>query len=875
MKYIIIVESSGKTSTIQKILNSLPDTYDVRSCGGHIYKTDNSKFDQMIENRNLSYQLKNGSSTKKFLSFLKKQIKRGYQIILATDLDREGEAIAWSLADALKLSLNEKNRITFNEITKDKILKALNNKRTIDINLVKAQKSRSLIDLILGFKSSGYLKTHLGQGYSSGRVQSVALKLVCDREKEIKKEIENIKFKFYTHANFLIDKKEIKDFKMVDQNKKIKKLEKDQILEIMDEIEDHWKLEIENLGKHFQKPQKPFITSSLLVSINKKLGLDTKTTMKIAQTLYEKGLITYMRTDSYNISDDFKKEAKNYIIDNYSKKYVNIDRKYRSSKSSQEAHEAIRPTSLTNKKNIDQLTDLQRDFYNIIWSRTLESLMSDAEYQKRHLLIKNELSNFLKEDSSLIFEGFQIIQKKFNKSHEFLKINNNTNDIKLNKMLSKQKPDTSIKKRFDDGSLVKELEKREIGRPSTYSKMVEIIQNRKYVETVNHYPKTFELQTIQLKNDKQKMKTITKKLFGDKKKFSPTNDGNKVNQLLEKSYQNYINYDFTKELEDQFEKIAKSEIVDKKFLDDFIKKFLEKEKKLNFGNHNSSYQNNMEQFKYDDEHIIKKIYSKRTNKYFLLYQNLDAKIGKSIWYQLSGKKEYDDMTRERAILLIDEKKKYPLKLGTYKDTDVLINVGKFGPYIIYGDKKISCESKDISFEKAKNIINGNVLFQYKGSDVALRNGKYGKYLKWNDQFINSDKLQIPDSKITLELFKEILEDNKVEVLFNYKGEDVILKNGKFGSYLQWGKINRSINDDRILEDNEEIKKLLEIKIFKRDLKHGGNTYKIRKNKKGNFYCLKITKSGKKTYANISSQEIAENILVEELKSYPFKAKSKN
>ena len=554
-KNLVIVESPAKAKTIGKFLGR---NYKVIASVGHIRDLPKSTLGIDIEN-NYEPRYINIRGKGPVIKDLKKEGKNANKIYLATDPDREGEAIAWHLAHILEIDPNEKTRVEFHEITKDAIKKGIKNPRELDYDLIDAQQARRILDRLVGYKISPLLWKKIRKGLSAGRVQSVACKLICDREDEINafnpeeywslKVILN-KGKDEFEANFIGEN-------IGDKEEKIDLKNKDQVDEVINNINKD-KFVVNDVKKSVRRrnPYAPYTTSTLQQDASKKLGFTTKKTMSVAQQLYEGadikgegtvGLITYMRTDSTRVSNEAVDGAKEYIIDNYGKEYSNGGRDYikKTKKDSQDAHEGIRPTDVfRNPKEIEpSLTKDQYKLYKLIWDRFVGSQMSQAKYDTLSVNILSDDLLFRTTGSILVFPGFLKVYTTIDEEEKDKKLPNlSVGDmLKLNDILPKQHF-TQPPPRFSESSLIKIMEELGIGRPSTYSPTIATILARNYVEL-------------------------------DNKAFYPTELGLLVNNLLEEYFSNIVNEEFTAGLEDKLDDVAEGSLEWRKVVDDFYLDF--------------------------------------------------------------------------------------------------------------------------------------------------------------------------------------------------------------------------------------------------------------------------------------------------------------
>lgn len=554
---LVIVESPTKAKTIKKMLGS---TYKVVASVGHIRDLPKSTLGVDIDN-NFEPKYINIRGKGPLIKDLKKEAKNAKTVLLATDNDREGEAISWHLAYILGMDKNDKNRVTFNEITKDAVKEAIKNPRVINEDLVDAQQGRRVLDRLVGYQISPILWKKVKGGLSAGRVQSVVVKIICDREEEIENFIPeeywsldaNLKAKGgkfkSSYYGYLEGTKEVKaDLKSEDEVNKVKKG--------LDE--KNFTVSNIKLGTRSRNPKAPFTTSTLQQEASRYLNFTGRKTMQIAQQLYEginigqggtTGLITYMRTDSVNISEQARKQAYNYIIDTYGKEYEEAYRKYKSKGKAQDAHECIRPTNVFNvPKDIkDSLTNDQFKLYKLIWERFLSSLMTAAKYDTVNATISSNKHLFKANGSNLTFDGFLILKRKGDEDDKENILPKLEENEKLKLLsLDDEQHFTNPPPRYTEASLIKTLEELGIGRPSTYAPTISTITKRNYVEI-------------------------------EEKKFIPTELGQTVNHLLNEYFPMITNKEFTAELEDELDKIADGDENWKEVISDFYKGF---EKKL-------------------------------------------------------------------------------------------------------------------------------------------------------------------------------------------------------------------------------------------------------------------------------------------------------
>ena len=543
-KNLVIVESPSKSKTIEKYLGK---EYKVVSSLGHIRDLSTSGkygFGVDIDNKfKPDYKVIKGKS--KLVKELKKDVKDADFVYLATDPDREGEAISWHLYDTLGLKENNYKRIVFNEITKDVILNSFKNARDIDINLVKSQETRRILDRIIGFRLSKLMQSKTG-GKSAGRVQSVALKLIVDKEREIEAFIPED----YYEIDAYFDDFSTKLFKYKDEDIEIKKEEVAK--EILDKLNKDFIVESIEKKEKNKKAKYPFITSTLQQEASTKLGFTSKKTMMIAQKLYEGvtlsdetvGLITYMRTDSIRLSDEFIKSTYSFIEKNYSKDYIGYVKVSKKTDNVQDAHEAIRPTSI-NRSPIDvkpYLSDDEYKLYKLIYVRALASLMKDAKVEATSIILDNNDYKFKVTGQVLLFDGYLKVYKDYEDNEDKILPSLLEKQSLVSNNIEYTKHTTKPPSRYTESKLIKEMEELGIGRPSTYAKTIDTLIERAYVKVID-------------------------------KKFHPTEIGVETTDKLQEYFKDIINVKYTKEMEDDLDKIADGDVISYELLDKFYHEF--------------------------------------------------------------------------------------------------------------------------------------------------------------------------------------------------------------------------------------------------------------------------------------------------------------
>ena len=545
-KKLVIVESPSKSKTIEKYLGN---DYKVVSSLGHIRDlTTSGKFGLGVDvdhDFKPEYKIIKGKS--KLVNTLKKDIKDSDYVYLATDPDREGEAISWHLYDTLKLNDNNYERIVFNEITKDVILNSFKHARKIDMDLVKSQEARRILDRIIGFRLSKLMQSKTG-GKSAGRVQSVALKLIVDREREIMA----FNPEKYYEIEAIFDNFDAKLDSYNDTKVEIKSEE--EAKDILSKLSDKFIIDKIDKQKKNRKAKYPFITSTLQQDASTKLGFTSKKTMSIAQKLYEGitlkdetvGLITYMRTDSVRLSDEFVKSAYAYISSNYGENYLGYVKKAKSMDNVQDAHEAIRPTSINRTPSSvkEYLTKDEYKLYEMIYYRTLASLMKDAMVEATSVSLNNNNYIFKTTGQVLVFDGYLKVYANYEDvgDKELPNLDNLLHKEVISNEINYSEHTTKPPSRYTESKLIKEMETLGIGRPSTYAKIIETLNERDYVKV-------------------------------EDKKFVPTEVAMETTDKLQEFFKDIINVDYTKEMEDDLDKIADGKLESVKLLDRFYQEF--------------------------------------------------------------------------------------------------------------------------------------------------------------------------------------------------------------------------------------------------------------------------------------------------------------
>lgn len=813
-KNLVIVESPAKAKTIQKYLGK---DFEVKSSFGHI--RDLPKKGMGIDLQSFTPDYEVSADKKKLVAELKASVKKADMIWLASDEDREGEAIAWHLAQELKLNDDNTKRIVFHEITKTAILKAIENPRKIDQNLVNAQQARRILDRIVGFEMSPVLWKKVKTGLSAGRVQSVAVRLVVERELEIRgfqpKSSYKVEGIFLNSNKQEIAAKLKKDFINENQAEEFLNLSKDVDFKV---------LNVET-KPGTRTASAPFTTSTLQQEASNRLGYGVTGTMRVAQRLYEEGFITYMRTDSVNLSQDAINGAKAQIIEEFGENYSNPRNYTTKSASAQEAHEAIRPTDFSLKSVGDaQLNKL----YQLIYKRTLASQMTNAKIEKTVIEIGNAKlpQHFEAQGEVIVFDGFLKVYG-ITKTDE----DEEENDEKLlpkvatgealdyKKIESTQKF-TRPSARFTEAGLVKKLEELGIGRPSTYAPTIQTIQNREYVDKKEIIPQEREILKMTLVKSDLKKEILTEKFGGDKNKFVPTDIGEVVNDFLTQNFAEILDYGFTAKVEADFDNIANGGEQWKEVLQGFYKDFHPKIVDVE----ENADRANGERILGVDPKTGKNILVRigRFGPMVQIGEQDDEE--KPIFASLMASQNIATITLEEALELF----KIPFDLNNFEDQTVTIGVGRFGPYVKWGEVFISIprgeDPLSITQERAEEIILEKKVADapiatFKGEPVTKGTGRFGPFIKYQSIFINVPKRydfdNLTQSDIQ-ELIEAKLEKEANRYIQQWETEKISIENARWGPIVKHGKnifkIPKNSKDEKFTAEEladvplEEVKK---------------------------------------------------------------------
>ncbi|MFP4845349.1 type I DNA topoisomerase [Winogradskyella sp. PE311] len=782
-KNLVIVESPAKAKTIEKFLGK---DYKVESSFGHIADLPSKELGVDVEGDFMpKYQV--SKDKKDVVKKLKDLAKKAEMVWLASDEDREGEAIAWHLAETLKLDKDKTKRIVFHEITKSAINKAIENPRSIDYNLVDAQQARRVLDRIVGYELSPVLWRKVKGGLSAGRVQSVSVRLIVERERAVQG--------FVPEASYRVDA----EFKTVGGNSFKAKLPKNfssekKALQFLNNNIDA-SYAVADLQK---KPAKksaaaPFTTSTLQQEASRKLGFSVGRTMSNAQRLYEAGLITYMRTDSVNLSDEAKKGAESEIISAYGSEFSKPTNYKGKSKGAQEAHEAIRPTNFANH-SVNAERDQAR-LYDLIWKRAIASQMSDAKLERTNLKIEIDSSNNVAEQFTangeiITFEGFLKVYLE-GTDDEHAEQEGILPDLKVgenleNNFITATERFTRPPSRFTEASLVKQLEELGIGRPSTYAPTISTIQNRNYVEKGTHEGDERPYKQLVFENGNIASKNLSEKSGSNKGKLVPTDIGMIVTDFLVNHFESILDYNFTAKVEDKFDDIAEGKEDWREMMKDFYKGFHPQVEDVQENAERESGERVLGTDPKSGRTVLV-----RLGKFGPLVQlGKPDDEEKPQFASLSPDQQLSSITFEEAMDLF----KLPKALGHYKEEEVEVNNGRFGPYVKFGKKFVSLPKgvdplsveleEAIVYIKEKELADAPI-YIYKDLEVTKGKGRFGPFIKWNNLFINVNKKYDWDNlseEDIVTLVEEKIQKEIDKVIHNWEEEGVRVEKARWGRH---------------------------------------------------------------------------------------------
>ena len=758
LKNLVIVESPAKAKTIEKFLGK---DYKVMSSYGHIRDLRKKNFSIDVEN-NFAPIYEIPADKKELVATLKKMASEAQMVWLASDEDREGEAIAWHLYEVLGLKPENTRRIVFHEITPNAILNAIENPRSINMNLVDAQQARRVLDRIVGFELSPVLWKKIKPALSAGRVQSVAVRLIVEREEEIKA----FKSEPYFRVNAIFTTADGTEVK-AELSKRLASEEEAQKF-LNDCISATYKVDDVNVKPMKKSPAPPFTTSTLQQEASRKLGFTVSQTMMVAQRLYEAGHITYMRTDSVNLSSLAINTISKEIKDKLGEQYLKVRHYHTNSKGAQEAHEAIRPTYI-DKHSIDG-TAQEKRLYTLIWKRTIASQMADAELEKTTIDItpSTRSEHFVATGEVIKFDGFLnvYIEGRDDDNAEaeaegllpMMKVGDNLE----NKSIAATQRFTQQPVRYTEASLVKKMEELGIGRPSTYAPTISTIQQREYVEKGDKQGVKRDFITLTLKGNKISTRVKSETVGADKGKLIPTDIGVVVNEFLTKYFPNILDYNFTANVEEKFDDVAEGKLQWTEEIGSFYEIFHpEVEEAMNM---RLEHKVGERQLGVDPK--TGKPVSVKIGRFGPLVQLGEGDTEeKPQFASLLKGQSVSTITLEEALKLFE----FPRTIGEYEGTDVTVAIGRFGPYIKHNNKFVSIPKEyapaAITLEEAVQLIVDKRDSETKkvvktfaeDADMQILNGRYGIYIAYKKSNYKIPKTVKEPAELTFEECKEIIE----------------------------------------------------------------------------------------------------------------------
>ena len=795
---LLIVESPAKAKTIEKFLGK---DFVVKSSFGHVRDLDKGNNGIDIQN-NFKPNYVVTPDKARVVKDLKDTMKKSEEVWLATDEDREGEAISWHLCEVLGLDPRTTKRIVFREITKSAIQSAVASPRNLDLDLVNAQQARRVLDRLVGFELSEVLWRKIKASLSAGRVQSVAVRLVVDREREITKfNVENF---FKVKASFPVEMGNEKKTLLIAESDKRFAVESDAQAFLEKCIGTTYKVHNITVKPGSRKPAPPFTTSTLQQEASRKMGFGVKRTMIAAQRLYEAGLITYMRTDSTNLSETALSEIAQNIEQTFGAKYVETRRYKTKNDSAQEAHEAIRPSYIENKSIHNQDKD-QEKLYELIWKRTIASQMANAILEKTDIdiAIAAHPGQFLRASGEVVkFDGFLRVY--------FESVDDEEDDtldtllppvtvgqpLKLNEMTATQRF-TKPAARYTEASLVKKMEELGIGRPSTYAPTISKImeENRGYVvkESRDGVKRNYKLLT--LKADKITGEVMSENTGASKNHLFPTDMGMLVTDFLNEHFDKVMDYHFTAEIEKEFDIIADGNLEWTKMISSFYNPF-----------HQTVEETKENAARASGERVL----------------GIDPASGRSILVRLSRygkpivqigkieelgedeKPQYANLKPGQSLETIELEEAFalfalPMDLGEYEGLAVSVNIGRFGPYVKFGDAFVSLpkgeDAYSVDLDRAIEVIEAKrkseaAVGMFEGKGITKGTGRFGPFIKWNDLYINVPR------RYNLETISQAEMEELIEMKVNkeanryirqWESEKISIENGRWGPFIKFGK----------------------------------------------------------------------------------------
>ena len=830
-KNLVIVESPAKAKTIEKFLGK---DFQVESSYGHISDLPSKELGINVEG-DFSPKYIVSEDKKPVVKKLKSLAKKAETVWLASDEDREGEAIAWHLKEQLGLKDENTKRIVFHEITKNAILKAVENPRDIDYNMVNAQQARRVLDRLVGYELSPVLWRKVKGGLSAGRVQSVAVRLIVEKERSIQE--------FTTQSHYKVAAEfsniEGKTFKATIPKNFDSKNEAEKFLKSCSNAD----FTITDLTKKPAKksPAAPFTTSTLQQEASRKLGFPVAKTMQVAQRLYEAGLITYMRTDSVNLSADARDAAAAEITNYYGKEYSK-QRVFKSkAKGAQEAHEAIRPTNMK-MHSVDSEYDQNR-LYDLIWKRTLASQMSDAQLERTNMKIENsENSKIFTANGEMIkFEGFLKVYLEGNDNEDeeqagmlpALKAGEKLEYIFINAT----QRFTSPPYRFTEASLVKQLEELGIGRPSTYAPTISTVQRRGYIEKGQNEGEERNYEQMILAAGQVKIQSLLEKTGSNKNKLVPTDIGNIVNDFLVANFSNILDFGFTAKVESSFDDISEGEENWAEMIKGFYNKFHQTVEDVKENAARESGERILGKHPVSGKTILV-----RLGKFGPIAQIGAPEDEEKQFASLNTSQNLGNISLEEALELF----LLPKTLGMYEAEEVIVSNGRFGPYIRFGKMFVSLDKgenpMEVDLPRAQELIVAKQkadapIAHYEELPVQKGVGRFGPYIKWNYIFINVSKKYDFDTLSYEDIVEliEVKEQKEIDkVIHNWEDVGIRVEKARWAIFnVLKGKIKIELPKTTIIEklSKAEAVKMIEAKTPKKKAKKKKSTAKKTTKKK--------------------------------------------
>ncbi len=779
-KNLVIVESPAKAKTIEKFLGK---DFKVESSFGHIADLPSKELGVDVDG-DFKPRYEVSQDKKAVVKKLKDLAKKAEMVWLASDEDREGEAIAWHLAESLGLDKDKTKRIVFHEITKSAIQRAIENPRGIDYDLVDAQQARRVLDRIVGYELSPVLWRKVKGGLSAGRVQSVSVRLIVERERDIQG--------FTPVASYRIDAEFSNEDGQTFKAKLPKNFSSKEAAYKFLESNTSADFKVADLQKKPAKksPAAPFTTSTLQQEAARKLGYSVNRTMSNAQRLYEAGFITYMRTDSVNLSDEARKGAEAEIKSAYGSDFSKPRTYKGKAKGAQEAHEAIRPTNFA-AHTVSADRDQAR-LYDLIWKRAIASQMSDAQLERTNVKISASTHNdtFTANGEVIMFEGFLKVYLEGtddeDAEQEGMLPAMKTNETLLNSYITATERYTRPPARYTEAALVKKLEELGIGRPSTYAPTISTIQNRNYVEKGTVEGDERHYSQLSLQENTIQEKTLTEKVGSDKGKLVPTDIGMIVTDFLVNHFEHILDYNFTAKVEEDFDDIAEGKVDWSQMMKDFYKDFHPKVEDVQ----ENAERESGERILGKDPKTGKQV-SVRLGKFGPMVQigTVDDE-DKPTFASLGPTQQLNTISYEEAMDLFQ----LPKDLGTYEGEEIQVNNGRFGPYVKFGKQFVSLpkgmDALSVELDDAIVLIKEKQkadapIYMYEDLPVQKGKGRFGPFIKWNNMFINVNKKydwdNLSDNDIVT-LIEDKIQKEKDKLIHDWKDAGIRIEKARWGRH---------------------------------------------------------------------------------------------